>query len=326
MSVDRRSFLRGASMATALVALGRAYAFSAEARKFQFVQVDVFTSRRLEGNALAVFPDARGLSDKEMQDLARETNLQETTFVFPRAADIEREQGVQVRIFTSDQELPFGGHPALGTAMVLRNRRTPASTEPIVLDLKVGKVPVTFRQESDGLFGEMQQVGPVFGPVHDRAAIAAMLGLSVSDLVEDWPIQTVSTGVAFATVPLKQLSSLQSLRPDFAKVAEYAHRQPSKTQFYYVTPDTGESGVRFRARFLFPSGEDAATGSAAGSAAGWMVRHGIAKPEESVHILQGAEMKRPSHLFVRAGKQGDEVVRVRVGGHAVETVEATVSL
>jgi hypothetical protein len=163
-------------------------------RRFHCVQIDVFTSQRLQGNPLSVFTDARGLSDAEMQDLARETNLQETTFVFPRDAATEREHGVKVRIFVPEEEIPFGGHPTLGTAMVLRNlrltRNKPRTPEPenvseITLDLKVGKVPVSFREDSPGSgFGEMRQVPPVFGPVHDRNTVAALLDLKPSDLAD----------------------------------------------------------------------------------------------------------------------------------------------
>src|SRR5437879_11544521 len=123
-------------------------------RSFRYVLMDVFTSRSLTGNQLAVFTDARGLSDAEMQLLAKETNLSETTFILPRDAAIERERGTHVRIFTVEEELPFAGHPTLGTAMVLRRSGEPK----IDLDLRVGKVRVTFEERSDGLaFGEMRQ-------------------------------------------------------------------------------------------------------------------------------------------------------------------------
>jgi predicted PhzF superfamily epimerase YddE/YHI9 len=136
-------------------------------RRLHFVQIDVFASERLQGNPLTVFTDARGLSDTEMQSIAREVNLQETTFVLPRPAAVEREQGVKVRIFTPNEEIPFGGHPTLGTAMVLHNRLAneangEAAVSKIVLNLKVGRIPVTFARDVGGqLFGEMQQVDPV---------------------------------------------------------------------------------------------------------------------------------------------------------------------
>ena len=187
-------------------------------RRFRFVQIDVFTSKRLEGNPLSVFTDARGLSDSEMEGLARETNLQETTFVFPRESAVETQEGIKVRIFVPGEEIPFGGHPTLGTAAVLRTLRsdstkaTNSAPSTIVLDLKVGKVPVSFREDVDGLFGEMQQVTPVFGRLHERSAVASLLGLDADEIESDYPIQTVSTGLPFVIVPIKRLSTLQRLQ------------------------------------------------------------------------------------------------------------------
>jgi trans-2,3-dihydro-3-hydroxyanthranilate isomerase len=344
MKQTRRSFLQTAGAASVAAAVGNVSVAAEHStldqgvRRFHCVQIDVFTSRRLEGNPLAVFTDARGLSDSEMQDLARETNLQETTFVFPRDAATEREQGVKVRIFVPNQEIPFGGHPTLGTAMVLRNLRLASqksgstkSTEvaEITLDLQVGKVPVDFLADQSGrLFGEMHQVDPIFGPVHDRDTIASLLDLSPSDISTDAPIQTLSTGLFYIIVPIKNLSTLQRLTVAPQKAYDYLTRQklPGLSDFYYVTRDTGEPSIGLRSRGIFSTGEDPATGSAAGCTAAWMVRYGIAKPDEVVHILQGSEMKRPSHIFVRASKDGDTVKNVRVGGHAVQIMEGTVSL
>ena len=158
---SRRSFLQTASAAGVAAAVGKVGTAAAHSnldqgvRRFHCVQIDVFTSHRLEGNPLAVFTDARGLSDSEMQGLARETNLQETTFVLPRDPATEQEEGVKVRIFVPEEEIPFGGHPTLGTAMVLRNLRMArapprAGGSSVLLDLKVGKVPVDFREETSG--------------------------------------------------------------------------------------------------------------------------------------------------------------------------------
>jgi trans-2,3-dihydro-3-hydroxyanthranilate isomerase len=341
---SRRSFLQTAGAAGVAAAVGQVSTAAALAnpddgvRRFHCVQMDVFTSRRLEGNPLAVFTDGRGLSDSEMQDLARETNLQETTFVFPRDAATEREQGVKVRIFVPNEEIPFGGHPTLGTAMVLRNLRLASqksgstkSTDvaEITLDLKVGKVPVDFRTDQSGdIFGEMHQVDPIFGPVHDRDTIAALLDLSPRDISSDAPIQTLSTGLFFIIVPIQNLSTLQRLTVAPQKAYDYLSRQklPGLPDFYYVTRDTGDAAVGLRSRGIFSTSEDPATGSAAGCTAAWMVRYGIAKPGEVVHILQGVEIKRPSHIFVRASKDADSVKNVRVGGHAVQIMEGTVSL
>src|SRR5437763_8808867 len=175
-------------------------------RRLPFVQVDVFTSVPLEGNQLAVFADGRSLSDTEMQALAREMNLSETTFILPRDAATERERGVRVRIFTVDEELPFAGHPTLGTAMVLRNEalrnealRNDAQpdnggAEEIALDLNVGRIPVRFSTR-DGLpFGLMTQRDPEFKKKHSREDVARASGLAVDDIADDLPIQTVSTG------------------------------------------------------------------------------------------------------------------------------------
>jgi trans-2,3-dihydro-3-hydroxyanthranilate isomerase len=264
-----------------------------------------------------------------MQGLARETNLSETTFVFPRNPEVERQEGVKVRIFAPTEEIPFGGHPTLGTAMVLRNLRagSPASApskkaSEIVLELKVGKVPVVFHEEPDGrVFGEMHQVDPEFGPLHDRKTIAALLDLNPSEIADEWPIQTISTGLPFAIVPIKMLSTLQSLHLDWSKLYKYLDRQNPKCLFYCVCRDTQDRDGGLRARLIFPFGEDPATGSAAGCTAAWMVRYGIAQPEEIVHIEQGVEIKRPSHLFVRAAKAGDRITNVRVGGYAVQIMQ-----
>jgi len=344
MKHSRRSFLQTAGTVGVAATVGKVGSATAHSnadqgiRRFHCVQIDVFTSRRLEGNALAVFTDARGLSDAEMQDLARETNLQETTFVYPRDAATEREQGVKVRIFVPNQEIPFGGHPTLGTAMVLRNLRLASlqsgptqssDLDKVSLDLRVGKIPVEFRTDPSGnIFGEMHQVDPIFGPVHDRETIATLLDLSPNDISSDAPIQTLSTGLYFIIVPIRSLSTFQRLTVAPQKAYDYLSRQklPGLADFYYVTRETGDPAIGLRSRGLFSTGEDPATGSASGCTAAWMVRYGIAKPEETVHVLQGVEMKRPSHIFVRATKDGDNIKNVRVGGHAVQIIEATVSL
>jgi trans-2,3-dihydro-3-hydroxyanthranilate isomerase len=301
----------------------------ANSRRFRFAQIDVFTSHRFQGNQLAVFPDARGLSDAEMQEIAHETNLSETTFAFPRDPAVELERGIKVRIFIADQEIPFAGHPTLGTAMVLRNRLAnrktttghPVKVDRVSLDLQVGKVPVDFSERDGGIFGEMTQVDPAFGVTHDRSTVAALIGVQPSDISEEWPIQTVSTGLPFAIVPLKRLATLQSLRPNFEKVRAYFEKEKVLTDFYYVTRDTGDSNVGLRARGIYSTGEDPATGSASGCTAAWMVHYGVVPPDQVVHNLQGVEMKRPSHIYMRAGKHGDKITNVRVGGHAVEIAQ-----
>jgi trans-2,3-dihydro-3-hydroxyanthranilate isomerase len=193
-----------------------------EQRRLSFVQLDIFSSRPFEGNPLAVFLDGRGLSDQQMQALALEMNLSETTFILPREPSVERERGVRVRIFTVREELPFAGHPTLGTAFQLRGS---SGAREVVLELNVGKVPVQF-EENPGqpVFGEMTQVNPEFGERHDREAVVRACGLRDGDTDPSLPIQTVSTGLPFTVVPLRGLQIIGGLRVDAKRSEEYLRR------------------------------------------------------------------------------------------------------
>ena len=291
--------------------------------KLSMTQWDVFSSRPLEGNSLAVFSDGRGLSDAEMQAIAKEMNLSETTFIFPRDSEIEKEKGVRVRIFTVQEELPFAGHPTLGTAFALRGQSNAAE---IALELNVGRVPVRFEsRDGQPVFGEMTQVDPTFGLQHDREAVARAIGLRIDDFHPSLPIETVSTGVPFTVAPLKSLAVLQKLRIDGNAATEYLEKSGGKF-FYFVTRETVSDAAGLHARMLFYNGEDPATGSAAGCAAAWMVAHSVAQPEQQVLIEQGIEMQRPSRIFVRASRRDNRVVNVRVGGNAVEVIRGEVFL
>jgi trans-2,3-dihydro-3-hydroxyanthranilate isomerase len=177
-------------------------------RSFRFETADVFTRTVLEGNQVAVITDARGLSDVEMQALARETRFSETTYVIPRDPAIERERGVKVRIFTVEEELPFAGHPTLGTAYVLRGSSGAAE---IALDLAVGRIPVAFSQRDGAVFGEMTQRDPEFGQSHDPGEVARVTGLKIADLDPALPIETVTTGNTFAIVPVRSLAAIREL-------------------------------------------------------------------------------------------------------------------
>ena len=178
-------------------------------KAYDYAVVDVFAEQPLAGNALAVFTDARGLTSEQMQAIARETNLCETTFILPRSPEIERERGVHVRIFTVREELEFAGHPTLGTASWLHlNHPVLRGAATVTLDLPRRPHPRHLRRATDGpgVFGTMRQNDPVFGSIHSPAAVAAALGLSLDDLDPDLPIQTVSTGMAFCIVPLRSLA------------------------------------------------------------------------------------------------------------------------
>jgi len=297
-------------------------------KRLAMSQWDVFSSKALEGNSLAVIRDARGLSDATMQAIAKEMNLSETTFIFPRDPELERESGVRVRIFTVEEELPFAGHPTLGTAFALRGD---TQAEEIALELNVGRIPVRFEAvPGEPVFGEMTQINPTFGVQPDREAAVRALGLRVEDLDPSLSIETVSTGLAYTIVPLKSLAVIQTLRVDLHAGADYLKKIQGKF-FYFVARGTVDPQARLHARMLFYGGEDPATGSAAGATAAWMVAHGVAQSDERVLIEQGIEMGRPSRIFVRASRHADpgndnRVVNVRVGGNAVEIMRGEILL
>jgi len=298
---------------------------------YEFVQLDVFTRTPLTGNPLAVFTDARGLTDQQMQALAREMNLSETPFVLPREPQVEAQQGKRVRIFTVEEELPFAGHPTLGTALYLHNTAA-SGTDEIVLDLNVGKIGVRFSTDSNprsnsnrvagDVFGEMRQRDPEFGPTLPPDKVASVLGSE--EIAAEWPSQIVSTGLPFAIVPIRDSKTLANLKPDLVRVG--ALLEGTGARFcYFISPER-QDRLEVRARMLFYGGEDPATGSAAGCAVSWMVRHGLAKSDEQILIYQGVEGRRPSEIFVRATRDGEKVTNVRVGGYAVEVLRGTVRL
>src|SRR6266481_2311693 len=298
-------------------------------RNYEFVQLDVFTQTLLTGNPLAVFTDARGLNDDEMQALAREMNLSETTFILPRDPAIEK-----VRIFTVAEELPFAGHPTLGTALHLYASESASNSKEVTLDLKAGKIPVRFtaksenagRKRVDGqVFGEMRQRDPEFGATFSREEVARVIGIAADEIPPEWPIEIVSTGLPFAIVGIRNQETLTNLKFDNAQAAEFLKNTDAKF-FYFVCPQRQEDRLEARARMFSYGVEDPATGSAAGCAASWMVQHGIANSDEQVLIRQGVEMRRPSEIHVRATRDGQRVTNVRVGGYAVEVLRGTVTL
>jgi trans-2,3-dihydro-3-hydroxyanthranilate isomerase len=305
-------------------------------RNYEFVQLDVFTRTPLTGNPLAIFTDAHGLSDQQMQALAREMNLSETTFILPREPQVEAREGKRVRIFTVDEELPFAGHPTLGTALYLFSIASTGSDE-IVLDLNVGKIGVRFRVDSSpsrtgisgrvsgNVFGEMRQRDPEFGLTLSREKVTSVLGTDGNEIASEWPSQIVSTGFPFVIVPIRDLKSLASLKPDLVRASTVLKGTGGRF-FYFICPEELEARREVRARMFFYGGEDPATGAAAGCAISWIVRHGLAKSDEQILIRQGVEARRPSEMFVRATQDSGKVTNVRVGGYAVEVVRGTVSL
>ena len=301
-------------------------------RTYEFIQLDVFTQTPLAGNPLAIFADARGLNDGEMQALAREMNLSETTFILPRDSATEAREGKKVRIFTVEEELPFAGHPTLGTALQLYADDSNRCAE-ITLDLKAGKIPVRFQPHSENaanrvdgqVFGEMRQRDPEFGTPLSREEVAPVIGIAVDEIASEWPIQPVSTGLTFTIVPFRNQQTLSDLRFSYAQAAEFL-KHTGANFFYFLCPERREGRLEARARMFFYGGEDPATGSAAGCAASWLVKHGIANSDEQVLIRQGVECRRPSEMYVRATREGGRVTNVRVGGYAVEILRGTMVL
>jgi trans-2,3-dihydro-3-hydroxyanthranilate isomerase len=316
----RRQVLTGMAAAGALGASSS----PAAPRRYPFVQWDVFTQKPLTGNPLAVFPDAHGLQDAEMLALARETNLSETTFIFPRDAAVERDKAVLVRIFTPTGELSFAGHPTLGTALQIR-ATTPRGAARVVLDLKVGPIPVAFEERAGASFGEMTQKDAEFGESYPRDVVAPLIGLPADAIADDVPIQAVSTGIAFVVLPLRTLQAVRSVRMNFPAIAELLAKA-NRRGLYLVTREVEDEGARLHARFPFARGEDPATGSAGGCAGAWMVRHGVARPDEPVIIEQGLEVQRPGQIFFRASRAGESVTNVRVGGYAVKVMDGAYAL
>ncbi len=284
--------------------------------ELDYFVVDVFTETALAGNPLAVVMNTAGLGTERMQEIAREFNLSETTFVERRAAAVERAEGVRVRIFTTQEELPFAGHPTLGTASVLRLHAPEAMVgDTVTLALNAGAVPVRF----EGQFGEMTQRDPEFGAELDAAESARLTGLAPEDLDRELPPRIVTTGTAFAIVALRSDEALARLMVSQREAAAWLRERGAR--WFYVLGPTGGEAPSWRARMQFNGGEDPATGSAAGCAIAYLVRQGAVAAGERIHLRQGVEMGRPSDLYLSAqvqiGTNGADPVRVsdvRVGG------------
>jgi trans-2,3-dihydro-3-hydroxyanthranilate isomerase len=285
-------------------------------------EADVLASGTLSGNPLAVVMNTAGLETERMQAIAREFNLSETTFVERGPVETERREGVRVRIFTTQEELNFAGHPTLGTASVLK-LAAPETCEgdTIKLKLNVGTVPVRFSGEvtRGAVHGEMTQRDPEFGAELDRVESARLMGLTADDLDPALAPRVVSTGTPFAIAPLRSLEALARLRVNHEETTRWLRAQGARW-FYVLAPSpVRDQGPRqqFRARMQFYNGEDPATGSAAGCAISYLVQRGAAPEGETVRVTQGVEMGRPSVILLSARRVGEKVSDVRVGGSTV---------
>jgi len=282
--------------------------------KREFIICDVFARKRFEGNQLAVFPDGTGLPAEEMQTLAREIHFSETTFV---TADRPNERGWPVRIFTPAQEIPFAGHPTLGTAYVIWDRFLGRKASEVKLDLNVGVVPVAV--EDDGRRLVMAQVPPEFGRSVEPAEAARVLGLSPDAIDGRSPCQEVSTGLCFLIVPVGNLKAMQDIRVNLAEYYRLTGRLEAKAVLAF-SPETVDPECRLHVRVFcdyYDVPEDPATGSANGCLCAWLVRHRyLGASGFAIHTEQGVEMKRPSLLYLH-GEEKDGEITVRVGGRVV---------
>ena len=280
-----------------------------------FYIVDVFTERKYAGNQLAVFRGGQKLSDLEMQQIAREMNYSETTFILSEA---EHEGGYDVRIFTPQEEVPFAGHPTLGTAHIIRQEILDGKVDRVTLNLMAGKIPVTFRTEADGL-AWMTQIEPVFGAQLRAETLSSILSLAPAEIDERFPIEEVSTGLPFMIVPLKNLETLKKAKVNQELYFDLIKDTWAKGILVFCpeghSPSNHISVRVFVDCFSIP--EDPATGSGNGCLAGYLVKHRYwGQPKIDVCSEQGYEIGRPSLLYLRA-EEKDGRISVYVGGKAI---------
>ncbi len=281
-----------------------------------FYIVDVFAERKYAGNQLAVFRNAGDLTDDEMQQIAREMNFSETTFIL---SDEPRDGGYDVRIFTPVAEVPFAGHPTLGTAYIIRREIIGKDAEQVNLNLKLKQIPVTFGQEEGRSILWMKQKSPDFGDTSDPGSMAGLLGLSAEQIDTRFPIQAVSTGLWFAIVPLKDLDAMKQARVNRDRYFAES-RQTREDGILVFCPETYDRRNDLNVRVFVPVygiEEDPATGSGNGCLAGYLVRHRHwGNTRIDARVEQGYEIGRPSLIRLRAGQQQD-AVDVNVGGNVV---------
>jgi trans-2,3-dihydro-3-hydroxyanthranilate isomerase len=301
------------------------------ARAYRFVQVDVFTNTQFGGNPLAVFFDGRGLSDTEMQAIALEMNLSETTFVFPPERP---ELSASIRIFTPFQELQFAGHPTIGTAWaLLRHGLVDGSSGRIVLGEQIGPIPVRFEGEPDDLsFLWMDQGVAQFNtPGIAPEQLAHALSLEVDDLLPGAPVEVGSTGLPFLYVPLRDAATVDRAIGR-AQELRACIDQGQGGGIGTVIFAPGASANEVHTRMLAPAGggvvEDPATGSASGPLGAYAVRHGLASGNGVVEILsrQGVAMGRPSEVYIRVALEAGQAGRIEVGGQVVPVLEGTLQV
>ncbi len=289
--------------------------------------VDVFAEQKYQGNQLAVFEHDGSIATETMQAMAKEINFAETTFINTKTSTPE--EGYDVRIFTTEQEIPFAGHPTLGTAFIIREQIVKQPVSQVVLNLGVGKIPVDF--VGNKLW--MQQINPIFGKNYPLDELADLLGISLEDMMPEFPILDVSTGLAFLIIPVKNLSAIQTMKPHADKMMGfllkhnlYKTNNPTgkSMNFFVFTKDTYSPENQLNARmFLIEDGklnEDSATGSANGCLLGYLLKTNfMGTGSVKISVEQGYEIPRPSILYHDGHKISETEFSIRIGGK-VQTV------
>jgi trans-2,3-dihydro-3-hydroxyanthranilate isomerase len=285
-------------------------------KNLSFYFVDVFAEEKYAGNQLAVVRNARGLSAFQMQRIANEMHFSETAFIF---SEKKQNDGYDVRIFTPSCEVPFAGHPTLGTAYVIKHSMSDETTDEVILNLKVGQIPVVFKRErrnEETLW--MKQIRPTFGKTLEATEVLAMLNLNAQEIDSRYPIQEVSTGLPFVIVPLKTLDSVKRVRIDKDKHLKLA--KETQAEILVFSPETYRKENNLNVRVfvdLYGIPEDPATGSANGCLAAYLSRYEYFGDDAvDVRVEQGCEIGRPSLLYLKAQKRQGEI-QVSVGGKVV---------
>ena len=291
-------------------------------RSITFCITDVFASEKYSGNQLLTFLPGPAITDQEMLSIAREINFSETTFILSEKSG---QKGFTVRIFTPGEEVPFAGHPTLGTAFVIRQELIKHPVDMIKLDLKIGSVPVTFPKEPQNKLLWMEQATPEFGKKVVPEQVASVLGLATSEIDSEFPVEEVSTGFPFLIVPLKSLDTLKKCTLN-------------RERYYYLVNDIWaknilvfcpngynseqQLGVRVFPLF-YGIEEDAATGSGNGCLAAYLVKNRYFKSNDiDITVGQGYELGRPSQLYLRANELSGKF-KVQVGGKVISIAKGT---
>lgn len=290
--------------------------------KLKFYIVDVFAEEKYTGNQLAVFRDAADVPGDLMQKIAREMHFSETTFIL---SDIERDGGYDVRIFTPEAELPFAGHPTLGTAFVIQQEILKTKVESVFLNLGVGQIPVTFKFSGDKVdILWMRQKAPEFGKSYDREQIAKLIGIESRAIDERFPVQEVSTGFFALMVPLKSLDAIKRARINRDLYDVFVDRGGAPGILVFA-PETYNKENKLNIRFFADAlgvPEDPATGSANGCLAGYLVKNryfGTSKID--IQNEQGIEINRPSLIHIKAEDTGDSI-EINVGGRVIPVAKS----